>query len=103
MTWSKKPSRRSGAPPRPGGSATEKSSSPISKKRSGSGLGNPDSTPSNRRSVRPPRSCSEKGSEKGCVFHDDGQRRSEDDQGPRREIRRFPIHGPARQVAARHL
>src|SRR6202030_615501 len=46
MTWSKKPSRGSGAPHKPGGSATAKSSSRTSKKRSGSGQGNPDSTPS---------------------------------------------------------
>src|SRR5712691_2655885 len=39
---------RSAAPPRPGGSGTAKSSSPTSRKPSGSGLGNPDLTPSNR-------------------------------------------------------
>src|SRR5437870_11252883 len=39
---------RSVAPLRPGGSGTAKSSSPTSRKPFGSGLGNPDSTPSNR-------------------------------------------------------
>jgi len=42
------PSRRSVAPPRPGGSAMERSSSPTSRKRSGSGRGSPDSMPSNK-------------------------------------------------------
>ena len=41
-----KPSRRSGAPPRPGGSATARSSSPTSRKPSGSERGNPAWTPS---------------------------------------------------------
>src|SRR5580658_2716293 len=36
-------------------------------------------------------------------IHDYGQRRLEDDQGQRREIRRFSIHGSARQMAARHF
>src|SRR5580704_17776547 len=41
MTWPKRPSRRSDAPPKPGGSATEKSSSQISKKPFGLERGNP--------------------------------------------------------------
>src|SRR4051812_33830428 len=49
MTWSRKPSRPSGAPPKPDGSATERSSSPISKKPFGSGRGNPDWMPSEPR------------------------------------------------------
>ena len=39
--WSKKPSRRSAAQPRPGASGTEKSSSRISKKQSGLERGSP--------------------------------------------------------------
>src|SRR5712691_10630097 len=46
MTWSRKPSRRSVVPLKPGGSAMEKSSSPTSKKPFGSERGNPDWTPS---------------------------------------------------------
>src|SRR5262249_51960057 len=41
--------------------------------------------------------------EKGYVFHDDRQRRDADDQGQRRQIRRFPIYRPAREMAARDL
>src|SRR3984893_17483677 len=101
-TWPTRTSKTSGAPPRRVGSATERSSSPISRKRSGLERGNPGWTPSETLvpwDLGSESSCCEKGN----AFHDYGQRRLEDDQGQRREIRRFPVHGSARQVAARHF
>src|SRR5512140_1939373 len=46
MIWRKKPSRRSDVPPRPGGSVTARSSSPVSRKPSGSERAKPGWTPS---------------------------------------------------------
>ena len=63
MTWSKKRSTRSGARPRPGASATARSSSPTSRKRSGSEPENPGWTLSKAGCY--PNFATEK-QEKGC-------------------------------------